>query len=88
MLCDVHCEWSGDPPRYRLFVNNELFTERTWIWKDFYLEEAIAIEAPPGDYQLEYRLLGNETATIKIKNARVDSGSAIMHKKLRLEIIK
>ena len=45
---DIDCEWSGTQPVYRVFVNNELFTERTWLWQDAYLEEIIQIQAQPG----------------------------------------
>ena len=83
---DVHCEWTGEPPRYRLYVNKELFTERTWIWKEFYLEELIQIEAPPGKYMIDYQLLGQD-AVLRTKNARVESGSAVMHKHMVLEIL-
>ena len=53
---DVSCEWHNFPPSYRLYVNNELFTERTYIWQDQNLEEVIPISAPPGDYAIEYQL--------------------------------
>jgi|688.fasta_scaffold18815_8 hypothetical protein len=84
--CDVICEWKNAPPRYRLFVNNELFMERTFIWTDHYLEEVIPIEAPPGNYQIRYELLGSPDDSLRIKNARVHSGPGVLHKNLRLEI--
>jgi len=84
--CDVICEWQDAPPRYRLFVNNELFMERTFIWPDHYLEEVIPIEAPPGIYQIRYELLGSDKDSLRIKNARVLGGPAILHKNLKLEI--
>lgn len=55
---DVDCEWHDKPPRYRLWVNDELFTERTWIWRDDYLEETVAVHAPPGTYNIRYELIG------------------------------
>ena len=88
VLCDVICKWSENPPRYRVFVNGELFTERTWIWQDHYLEEALQIEAVPGEYQITFELVRAEGAELKIKNCRIDEGPAIMHKHLRLEILR
>jgi len=42
---NLFCEWHKVPPAYRLYLNDELLTERTYIWKaghrdpcDFYLE--------------------------------------------------
>lgn len=87
VVCEVHCEWNQIPPKYRLFVNDELFVERTYIWKDFYLDEDIPIEAPPGIYQIRYELLGDSGCSIKIKNVRVEGQSLVMHKHLRLEIL-
>lgn len=78
ILCDLHCKWEGEPPRYRLFVNDELFTERTWIWNEFYLEEAVPIEAPPGRYQVRYVLVpGYDNCKFKVRNIRLVHGNNI-----------
>ena len=88
VLCDIYCKWAENPPRYRVFVNDELFTERTWIWTDdYYLEEALQIEAVPGSYQLTFQLVKDDGAVLKVKNPRIDMGPAVMHKHLRLEIL-
>jgi hypothetical protein len=76
--CDVYCKWSGEPPRYRCFVNDELFTERTWIWQNQYLEESIQISAPPGKYTVRYELVDPEHAAIKVRNLRIETGPAII----------
>lgn len=71
---DVDCEWTSAPPRYRLYVNNELFTERTWIWKNQYLEETIPINAPAGDYVIRYEIVGN--GRIEASNGKILNGPA------------
>ena len=71
---EVHCDWTGTPPVYRLYVNDELFTERTYIWHNKYLEESVSIEALPGDYVVRYELQGSGTLTAK--NPRVTIGTA------------
>jgi hypothetical protein len=76
--CDVYCEWTGPHPRYRCYVNDELFSERTWIWQDMYLEESLQIQAPPGKYTVRVEWLDTEHATIKVRNLRVDTGLALM----------
>ena len=76
VLCDVHCDWEGLSPVYRLYVNDELFTERTWTWNKEYLEEMIQIEAEPGDYTISYELVPPHLANLTIKNMRVDYGPA------------
>ena len=76
ILSNIDCEWEGLSPIYRLYVNNELFSERTWIWTDSKLEENLQIEAEPGDYTLRYELLTPNLASLKIGNLTVAHGSA------------
>jgi hypothetical protein len=77
VLADVHCDCAPDQrPIYRLYVDDELFTERTWIWQNVYLEEVIPILAEPGDYVIRYELVPGTTAGLNIQNLRVAEGSA------------
>ena len=77
VLADVHCECAPDQrPIYRLYVNDELFTERTWIWENVYLEEVIPILAEPGDYVIRYELVPGTTAGLNIQNLRIANGPA------------
>lgn len=87
ILVDVHCKGYNNPPVYRCYIEDELFAERTWIWDNVYLEEAFQIQAPPGKYKIWYQLLEPESAELKLKNFRVEVGSALMHKHGILEII-
>jgi hypothetical protein len=75
-LTDINCDWSGEPPRYRCYVDNELFTERTWIWTENYLEEQLQILAEPGQYQIRYELVDVENATLTANNYRITLGPA------------
>lgn len=75
-LVDVNCEWSGTPPRYRCYVNDELFTERTWIWQDIYLEEALQIQAEPGMYKIRYELIDADHARLDVGNFSIKIGPA------------
>ena len=87
VACDVYCTWETTPPIYRVFVNDELFAERTWIWKDFYLEETLCIQAAPGTYDIKVELIDpTNTAHLKVKNPRVTQGRGSMHK-LQLTIL-
>ena len=77
ILADVHCDCAPDQrPIYRLYVNDELFTERTWIWENVYLEEVIPILAEPGDYVIRYELVPGTTAGLNIQNLRIAEGFA------------
>ena len=83
---DVNCEWSGKPPRYRCYVNDELFTERTWIWKDVYLEEALQIQAQPGMYNIRYELVDVDSAQLNVGNFRIKIGPASVDQMGRITI--
>lgn len=74
VVSDLHCEWQGLPPTYRVYVNDELFGERTWIWTQHYLEEALQIEAEPGKYWIRYELVPPTLAEFRVENMRVVTG--------------
>lgn len=76
VVSDVHCDWEGPNPIYRVYVNDELFSERTWTWEDAYLEELLQIEAEPGKYYIRYELVPPHLATLKVENTRVEEGPA------------
>ena len=78
-VVDVYCKWTGEYPRYRCYVNEELFTERTWIWRDSYLEEELQIQAPPGNYSVRYELINSAHAKLRIRNLRIGTGPAIVN---------
>ena len=83
VLADVHCDCAPDQrPIYRLYVGDELFTERTWIWQNVYLEEVIPVLAEPGDYVIRYELVPGTTAGLNIQNLRVAEGSATIQDSL------
>ena len=79
VVCNVACEWEGLPPIYRVYVNDELFNERTWIWQDdLYLREEIQIEAEPGEYSIRYELVPPNLAKLSVTRPVVDYGSAVI----------
>jgi len=95
ILADVHCECDPDNRSvYRLYIGDELFTERTWIWSNAYLEEVISILAEPGDYKIHYELVPNQAEIrhthvsmwnvpgLNIQNLRVAEGSATIQDSL------
>ena len=87
--CDVTAKVHEQPFRYRAYVNNELFTERTWTWENCYLEENFQISAPAGVYPIRFETVDPENGRIKVRNHRIDQGPAriIMHQdELSVEI--
>lgn len=75
VVCDVYCDWQESPPRYRAYVDDELFIERTWIWKQAHLEESFQIDAWPGKYTIRYESL-DPHADIRTCNYRIEYGTA------------
>lgn len=71
---EVDCEWEGINPVYRIYVNDELFAERTWRWTDCYLRENLQIEAHPGRYHVRLEPVGPQIAKFVTRNYGVDAG--------------
>lgn len=76
VTCDVTAKVHAQPFRYRVYVNNELFTERTWIWKNVHLEEMLPISAPAGVYAIRFETVDPENGRIKVRNHRINQGPA------------
>jgi hypothetical protein len=74
VLADIHCDWEGLFPSYRVYLDEELFAERTWEWTDCYLEEMMQIEAAPGEYCIRFELVPPHLAQLHVTNIRVDFG--------------
>ena len=88
ILSNIDCEWEGLSPIYRLYVNEELFSERTWIWTDSTLEENLQIEAEPGDYTLYYELLSPNLAKLKVGSLSVEYGPAEIIDNMHFRIVQ
>ena len=71
---DVDCEWKGLNPVYRVYVDDELFVERTWNWTEHYLHEILQIEADPGEYSLRWELVPPHLAQLVVQNLKVEHG--------------
>ena len=57
---DIECQVAGPAPTYRAWLDQDLFTERTWRFEEHQaLEELWQIKARPGRYQLRYELIGS-----------------------------
>ena len=76
LLCDIDCEWGEVSPKYRIYVNNELFSERTWIWRDQYLEEMLQLQVEPGRYLIKFEVVDGEPSDLEFTNGRVTQGPA------------
>jgi hypothetical protein len=85
--CDVHMSWRGDvPPIYRAYINDELLSERTFIWHDVCVEEQLQLQIDPGKYELRFELVDDHGAELRIENARVTRGPASIKKNRILRV--
>lgn len=71
---DIHGDTLGS--MYRIFVKDELFAERTWIWESQYLEEVLQISAPPGLYEVQLVPVESHSGGFFITNREVVHGPA------------
>ena len=85
---DIHCKWKDGPaPSYRVYVNDELFTERTWIWRGYYINEMLQIEAEPGEYCVRVEAVQPIGGKFKTRNHRVEYGPSKWRDNNILEIL-
>ena len=67
---DIHAKWNQHPPMYRVYVNNELFNERNYMWQPSeYITEILQITAEPGEYTVQIENHGGEFTTRKLRCA-------------------
>ena len=59
---DVHCTVGHGEPVYRIYVDNELLTERSWVWPSYEVLIKEIIEVNFEDYGLH---------TLKLENCSV-----------------
>lgn len=83
---DIDCDWEGLPPVYRIYVENELFAERTWRWTQDFLRENLQIYAAPGRYRVRVESVGPNLADFRISNHRIAYGPAVWLDQEHIEI--
>jgi len=73
---------------YRIYVNDELFNERTWRWDTpIHLEEMLQIKAVPGKYKVTIEKYHPSKARFDISNMRVKLGNARIIENNTIEIL-
>jgi hypothetical protein len=71
---DVHAHWSDNPPVYRLYVNDEMLTERTFGWAphQFYIRENLSCNLNTGVHRLRLDQINN-SGYLELDNLRVNT---------------
>ena len=83
LTVEIHClkpSWVNyENNRYRLYVNDDLITERTWIWgSDTCIDENFYVDLIPGNFnsmRLETVPQANSVVEFEMRNFRINSFS-------------
>lgn len=70
---DVYATWGDHAPRYRLYLDKELFTERDFVWPghSIFIRENIEAYLQPGKHRIWIENLVPDSI-VELKNLCVD----------------
>jgi hypothetical protein len=62
---DIYSHWGDKPPVYRIYVDNDLLTERTFNYpgNKNYIKEHVVVDLNPGRHYIEVIKIGTDNAT-------------------------
>ena len=72
---DVYSSWHKQPPAYRVYVDNELMTERTFLAQEYeFYREQVFVMLEPGTHSFEFEKLPTKSNEDKlsIKNFKIN----------------
>jgi len=77
----VHAHWSDNAPGYRIYVDNDLLTERTfgWISYQYYILENIICELNDGSHTLKLQNLDKKHSRFELTGLTVNGKSIDSH---------
>lgn len=66
----LYCDWDDFPPTYRLHFDDELMTERTYIWhnKEHVLQEHIPINTDSNKATITIEQIGQKSGIFSVKH--------------------
>jgi hypothetical protein len=73
LTVDVYASWGDIAPRYRVYVDNDLLTERDFTWNgtEQYIRENMILNLEPGVHTLQVEQI-NTGGTIRTENVIVN----------------
>jgi hypothetical protein len=73
---DLYASWGDVPPCYRVYMDNDLLTERDFIWNgtEKFIRENIIVKLGPGAHALRIEQINN-SGTLRAENV-VHNGNA------------
>ena len=72
---DILCEWQTEPQAYRLYIDNDLYTERTYIWRNphQWVREILVAELPPGKHTIQIQPVNSKFPGFRLANFALDN---------------
>lgn len=71
---DIYCDWQESTPIYRIYVDDDLLTERTYIWNNEreFVRERVVVCVDTGSHRCRIEKVGTTDATFSVKNINID----------------
>ena len=72
---DILCDWQTEPEAYRLYIDDDLYTERTYIWRNphQWVREILVAELAPGKHTIKIQPVNSEFQGFKLSNFAIDN---------------
>ena len=73
VTADVYVTRGDGAPTYRIYIDNDLLTERTWAWPAYevFIREKIEVDVEPGEHRLEL-VDCKDTGVFYLKNITIN----------------
>jgi hypothetical protein len=78
---DLYCNWEVEPQAYRIYVDQDLLTERTYFWRNSeqYVQENIIVNIEPGQHYLKIEPVNKEFSGFYYTNFAVNKEIRPIH---------
>ena len=76
---DIYCSWEAEPPAYRVYIDDNLLTERTYLWRntDHFVRENIVISTEPGEHQFRLEAVNTDFKGFHWQNFTINNQPVI-----------
>ena len=73
----LYCRWKDLPPTYRLYFDDELVTERTYIWHNdtHVLQERVPVTTDSNKATIRIEQVGQHSGIFNVKHLKTDPPS-------------
>lgn len=71
---DILCEWQTEPQAYRLYINDDLYTERTYVWRNpnQWVREMLVAELAHGKHTIKILPVNGKFHGFKLANFAIN----------------